>query len=66
MSVQQEIQFLLKLLGFSLLISLGIKFVAPLLPLPATSMNALLLVFLPPLGLGAYLLLRNPLGGDNQ
>lgn len=53
-------QFLLKLLGIALLISLGIKFGAPLLPLPATPLTALLLVLLPPLGLGTYLLLQRP------
>jgi hypothetical protein len=55
-----DLQFLLKLLVSSLLIALVIKFLAPMLPIPATTASAVVMVVTPALGLGAFLLLRPP------
>ncbi len=55
-----DLQFLLKLLVSSLLIALVIKFVAPMLPIPATMASAVVMVVTPVLGLGTFLLLCSP------
>lgn len=52
------IKFLLKVMVTSALISLGIKYIGPLLPIPPVSAIALMVVLLPPLFLGGILTWR--------
>jgi hypothetical protein len=49
------VSFCVKVLLVSALISVGIKYVAPGLAIPATNGVSLLLVLLPPLGVGGFL-----------
>ncbi len=49
------VKFLLKLMVASALISLGIKYIGPLLGIPSNSAIALIAVLLPPLFLGGIL-----------
>ncbi|KOR36500.1 MULTISPECIES: hypothetical protein [Planktothricoides] len=52
------VKFLLKVMVASALISLGIKYIGPLLPIPPVSAIALGAVLLPPLCLGGFLTWR--------
>lgn len=52
------VKFLLKVMVASALISLGIKYIGPLLPIPPVSAIALMVVLLPPLFLGGILTWR--------
>lgn len=52
------VKFLLKVMVVSALISLGIKYIGPLLPIPPVSAIALMVVLLPPLFLGGILTWR--------
>lgn len=58
--MKNQLFFLLKLLLLSTVISFLIKYAGPMLLLPATSLNALILVLLPTLIMITLLLWRMP------
>ncbi|TAF04531.1 MAG: hypothetical protein EAZ77_15510 [Nostocales cyanobacterium] len=58
--MKNQLGFLLKLLLLSTLISLLIKYVGPMLLIPETSTNALILVLLPTMIMITILLWRMP------
>ncbi|WP_414755978.1 hypothetical protein [Anabaena sp. CCY 9910] len=56
--MENQLSFVLKLLIISALISVSIKYVAPMWPIPATATNALILVLSPTIILAIALFWR--------
>lgn len=56
--IENKMDFILKLLLLSALLSLLIKYAAPSLAIPATASNALIIVLLPPVIIAIALLWR--------
>lgn len=56
--MQNQFNFIVKLLVLSALLSVLIKYALPSVPMPATTMNALILVFLPTVVMAIALLWR--------
>ncbi|HEY9847773.1 MAG TPA: hypothetical protein V6D03_16445 [Candidatus Caenarcaniphilales bacterium] len=56
---ETSLGLILKVLAFSALFSVLIKFVGPSLAIPATTTNALIAVFLPPFLMGLVLVWRS-------
>ncbi|MTJ07637.1 MULTISPECIES: hypothetical protein [unclassified Anabaena] len=63
--MENQLGFLLKLLLFSALLSVLIKYAAPFLWIPATVTNVLIIVLLPTVIMATTLLLRIPKQKEN-